>query len=270
MSVILLVDNGSRRAAATLQLRQLAAAVTERTGQTVYPVSLQHADGIDPQALSGVPAQIFYPFLAQQLASGEQEFTIVPLFFGMSRALTSLIPQQLAELKKKYGEFEYRITDVVYPLPQGEPHLPQIFEDLVRATVRENRIPLQHVVLVDHGSPIPEVTAVRKQLAQVLQARLGDGVRLYQAVMERRAAKKYDFNGMLLEGLLENLVDSGVTQVIVAMMFFLPGRHAGAGGDIESICEQVQGSYPDIDIKITPLLSEHPALADILFKRIAG
>ena len=53
--------------------------------------------------------------------------------------------------------------------------------------------------------------------------------------MERRDGKQYEFN----EPLLENILGSGnfIKNVILAMLFISPGRHAGKDGDIDQICE---------------------------------
>ncbi len=267
MAVLLLVDNGSKRAAATLQLRQLAEVLSERVGQTVHPVSLQHSNHIDAEELDGVPAQIFSPFLSDQLEAGETEFRIIPMFFGVSRALTSFIPQQLSELTEKYGEFKCDIADVIYPLPQGDPRLSLMLNDLVHQTASDNRMSLKHVILVDHGSPIPEVTAVRQSVADELQKHLGDEVTLHQSVMERRGGKQYDFNGDLLEDILSKLAEDGVQQIVVAMMFFLPGRHAGAGGDIDGFCQEAMDRFAGLSVVQTPLLSQQPKLIDMLVDR---
>ena len=63
---ILLVDNGSHRAQATLSLRRIAAALSEKVGHKVNPVSLLHSTKVDPSELNGEPAQIFEPFIKAQ------------------------------------------------------------------------------------------------------------------------------------------------------------------------------------------------------------
>jgi len=85
-----------------------------------------------------------------------------------------------------------------------------------------------------------------------------------QAVMERREGKQYDFNGPLLEQWLEQKVARGEKSAIVALMFFLPGRHAGDGGDIEQICFRIEQQYPGFKVYITSLVAEHTGLIDLL------
>ena len=270
MATILLVDNGSRRAAATLQLRKLADALADKLMQPVYPVSLQHADAIDPSDLGGEPALMFANFVDQQLQQGVREFVVLPLFFGNSRALTSFIPQQVEQLSQAHGTFELRIADTLYPLPHGDPKLAEILYDNTVQTIELNDKEISHVVLVEHGSPLPEVNQVRRDVAGLLEGMLqarGNYV-LEQAVMERRKGEQYDFNGDLLEHWLSEKAQQGINHIVVAMLFVLPGRHAGEGGDIVSICEAVMQQYPQMHVVITPLVSEHDRLIDILEARL--
>ncbi|MCW8962347.1 MAG: hypothetical protein OQL16_01030 [Gammaproteobacteria bacterium] len=168
MPCILLVDNGSRRASAGLQLRRLSAALSARVGQQVHPVSLQQSHKIDPSLLDNQPAQIFNEFLEQHLADGTREFIVLPLFFGNSRALTSFIPEQVRELEIRHGEFTLRVAHTLYPLPDGEPLLAEILHANILQTAKQHDMDIGHVVLVEHGSPLPEVNQVRRSLAERL------------------------------------------------------------------------------------------------------
>ena len=264
MPVIMLVDNGSLRANATTGLRLLAKKLGDKTSLNIHPVSLKHSDKISPDQLGGTPAQTFRNFMAQQLEKGECEFVLLPLFFGKSRALTSFVPDEIAVLKDQFGEFKLDIAETLYPLPEGEEGLVDIIYDHVISSTK----PLKNIVLVDHGSPIPQVTAVRQHLAQSVQQKLPEGVVLEQAVMERRKGKEYDFNGDLLEHWLTQKAEAGETHVAVILMFFLPGSHAGEGGDIIEICESLMEKFPSFNISISPLISEHQKLVNILQKRL--
>ena len=268
MPVILLCDNGSVRANATLQLRKLTAELSNKTGHMIHPVSLQHADKIPAADLNGTPANVFCNFISQQLANGEREFILIPLFFGQSRALTKFIPDEINILKKQYGEFTLEITEVIYPIPEGEDLLSEIIYDHVYSTADKNNLPLKNIVLVDHGSPVAKVTAVRQHLAQTVQNKLPPDCPLEQAVMERRECKEYDFNGDLLKDWLTRKALSSETSAIVILMFFLAGKHAGSGGDIVEICDSVMTEHPTFKISISPLITEHPNFLDILQKSL--
>jgi len=296
--IILLVDNGSTKAEATLQLRKIAKQLSERTNQQIYPVSLQHADVISADALGGGEASVLKDFLQRQLKLGKRDFIILPLFFGKSRALTKFIPDVQAELEEEFGTFNLKIADTLFPLPKSDTRLADIIFDNIQMVVEESLLskhtpPLLHdefnndiyhvkvggcaslnnIVLVDHGSPSPQITAVRNGVADQVQAKLGN-VKLEQAVMERREGKQYDFNGELLEDWLIAKAQQGVsgeeTSAIVALLFSLPGRHAGEGGDIVTICESVMQRYPNFKIGISPLVGEHPLLLEILADRLNG
>lgn len=265
MPEYLLLDNGSKRPEASLRLRQLAADLARHSGRSVHPVSLQHADAIPAEALGGSPAQTFAPFLRRQCRQGQREFVGIPLFFGESRALTSFIPQQLEALREEFPDLSFELAPVTYPLPEGEP----LLADILHAHIQQGRELLgesARVVLVDHGSPSPDITAVRQALAAELDRRYS--LVPAQAVMERREGPEYDFNGPLLEDWLAQEAARGTDEVIVAMQFFLPGRHAGEGGDVESICQGVVERYPHLRVHITPLISEHPGLLDLLIQRM--
>ncbi|MBC8210138.1 MAG: cobalamin biosynthesis protein CbiX [Gammaproteobacteria bacterium] len=268
MPTIMLADNGSSRPAATLQLRQLASRLSRKCGMTIHPVSLQHADRIGADRLQGSPAQLLKPFIAAQLQQGQREFVLLPLFFGPSKAISSYVPEQLELLTRQYGEFSLHIADPIYPLPQGEPVLTTIIYEHILQTAMQQSLQLNNIVLVDHGSPQPQVTAVRQHLVQQLHKMLPQAVQLEQAVMERRTQAAYDFNGELLQHWLIKKAQAGETSAIVALQFFLPGSHAGAGGDILEICQQVMQQYPAFRIAICPLVADHPALIDILLARL--
>jgi sirohydrochlorin ferrochelatase len=270
MPELLLVDNGSSRPESTLRLRRLGAALGERLGTRVHPVSLQHADRIPPDALGGMPADTLEPFLRRALAEGMRDFLAVPLFFGPSRALTQFIPDTVSALTAQRGPLRLRIAPELCPLPPGEPRLVDILADQTRLTAKAEGIPLRRVVLVDHGSPLPEVSAVRQWLAQRLRRQLGDGVELREAVMERRPGAAYDFNGWLLSDVLADLAqEDPETPVILALLFLAPGRHAGAGGDIAAMAAAAQDAHPGLRVHPSQLVGEHPALIDILADRAA-
>lgn len=268
--VIILADNGSRRAAATLSLRRIAADLASSCGREVHAVSLQHADKVDADELGGVPAEVLPGFLRRQLSQGRRKFVLLPLFFGKSRALSQLIPEQVEALSREFGPFVVRVADVLSPMPQGEPLLADILADNVTRGCAEKGAEADCVIVVDHGSPLPEVTAVRAKVTMTLRERLVDGIWLSQAVMERRTGTEYDFNGQLLGDLLDTCVRPGrdAAVVVLAMMFISPGRHAGPGGDIEAICEQAMARNPGLQVIISPLIGEHPLLIDILESRL--
>ena len=246
----------------------LASALQEASGQTIFPVSLQHANHIDPGLVDGRPALTFESFLRDQVHAGKREFLVLPLFFGQSRALTSFIPDIITRLQNELGPFEVVLADVLCPLPGGEDRLTHILCDNIDVTLRAYGMTNARVILVDHGSPTREVAAVRELLASQMRKLLGSEVPLYEAVMERRAGSDYDFTGRLLEEVLVELASEADTPVVLSMLFLSPGRHAGAGGDITSIRDKATAAHPSLQVIITPLIGEHPGLVTLLLERL--
>jgi sirohydrochlorin ferrochelatase len=264
---ILLIDNGSTRPQATRNLRHLAAELGRCSGHRVHPVSLQHADRIAAEALDGSPAHILEFFLSTQLSRGVRDFLAVPLFFGVSRALTTFIPNLLESLQLKYGPFRLKVSDVLYPLPQGEPRLASVLKDNIAPLISATSQP--RVILVDHGSPLPKVTEVRVRIARELKLLLPHDVQFSQAVMERREGSEYDFNGELLERVLQEEARRDLhSPIVLSLLFLSPGRHAGQGGDITTLCSEAEGRTPGLRIRISPLVGENPRLIEILQDRL--
>jgi sirohydrochlorin ferrochelatase len=258
----LLVDNGSLEPAATLGLRELAAQLSARTGHPVAPVSLLHSSGIGPTHLGGQPAEILFPSLERRLAAGENDFLILPLFFGPSRALTDYIPENVARLRAKHPELQLRVAAPLY-----QPHddrLARIFVEQIVVEMME--FSSDRIVVVDHGSPVAAVTAVRDELAREVGRLLGSHVVVAPASMERRPGPEYDFCNPLLADLLAS-PPWNTGPVVVAMQFLLPGRHAGPDGDVAEICRAAEAANPELKTRMTKLIAEHPLLVEILVDR---
>ena len=258
----LLVDNGSLEPAATLALRKLAARLCARLGQKVEPVSLLHSSAIDPKLLAGSPAKLLVPVMERRLAANRPEFTIIPLFFGPSLALTEYIPENIARLREKYPKLKVAMAAPLFAA--GDDRLAQILEEHVVAQL--GPVPAR-VALVDHGSPVAAVTAVRNELASQLAVRLGSRVvAVAPCSMERRPEPAYAFNEPLLAGLL-NTAPWTEGRVIVALQFLAPGRHAGKDGDVAKLCRAAEAKHPKLKTAPTALVGAHPLLVEILADR---
>ena len=129
---------------------------------------------------------------------------------------------------------------------------------------------MPQVALVDHGTPSARVNEVRCRLERELRSLLGDRAAVVTAAsMERRPAPQYDFNEPLLESLLGTPpFDSG--DVIIAMAFLSPGRHAGVGGDIDAILADARASHPALRTHTTPLLASQSLVTRVLGDRVAA
>ena len=56
--------------------------------------------------------------------------------------------------------------------------------------------------------------------------------------------------------------------VIVAMAFLQPGRHAGEGGDVAQIIERALAGSPGLRVHLTPLLASQPLVHEVLRDRV--
>ncbi|MGB5831277.1 MAG: CbiX/SirB N-terminal domain-containing protein [Thiohalocapsa sp.] len=161
------------------------------------------------------------------------------------------------------------VSPVLCPLPIGERRLIDILEDHTRESIELRGFTQVVIVLVDHGSPFPEVTAVREWLGSGLARRFVGQTRVTQAVMERRKGRQYDFNGELLENVIAAIGSEGrSSRIVLAMQFISPGRHAGERGDIANIIQRAMHHHPHVEVAASRLVSEHPVFADILWDRL--
>ncbi len=271
---LLLLDNGSLEPAATLSLRRIAAELGRALGREVLPLSLLHSHKVPAEALGGVAAEILEPALKRRLAAGQNGFDVVPLFFGPSGALTEYLPARLEVLRKTWPELDLRVAPCLAEPAGSEEGGEGVEGDGVLLDILEEHVAgrldgtgAQRVILVDHGSPRAEVTEVRDRLARQLAQRLGGRVAgVAAASMERRPEPEYDFNEPLLERALRALPE-GPCEVVLAMLFVSPGRHAGPGGDIVQICEAACAERPGLHVRMTPLVGEHPGLVRLLARR---
>ena len=222
---MLLVDNGSLEPAATLNLRRVAAALEATAGRAVAPVSWKHSDRIPAERLEGRPASTLGPFIREQFARGERVFHVLPFFISPQGAIGSSLRRDLEQLQAELGPFSFTFgaglseTGVIV----------RIVAERIRETARAAGLVSPPVVLVDHGGPSAASAALRDRLAAEVAAELG------REFTPPVAASMEGDHPPLLAEVLSAPAHAG-RDVIVALLFLSPGRHAGPGGDIAEIC----------------------------------
>lgn len=267
---IFLIDNGSLRADAVLALRRLAMQLSERVGMRVQPVSLLHSSKIPASDLEGVSAPVMKPALRRLIAAGERELVCVPLFLGPSRGITAYLQDLIAEARQLSPDLKVVVADflVGVDVDDPDPRLAAMLAAHVRRTIASCGSVQPRVALVDHGTPVEIVNRVRNAVAAQLADLLrGEVAAVAPCSMERREGPEYDFNEPLLER-LDQLAGWSGSDVIVALFFLLPGRHAGAGGDVAQICDGLIERCALKSAVRTPLLNGHPLLIDLLADRL--
>ena len=273
---IVVVDNGSRRPAATLALRETAAALSSRLGREVLPASLGFSDSAGGVLLSATLAEL----AARSDVDGA---VIAPLFLGPSDSLRKGVASCAAGLPPN---FELRLGACLVD-EEGAKDDRRVARALAAQVLhvaraqglhrrRGGREPLK-VLVVDHGTPSARVNAVRARLASDVGALLSRhaptsfrGSTVGAASMERRDDPRYDFNEPLLERALAS-APFNEGDVILAMAFALPGRHAGEGGDVAQIVERARRQEGSAALRVhtTPLLAGHSLVLDVLAQRAA-
>lgn len=268
--VIFLIDNGSLRPEAALEMRCTAARLSDRTGKQILPVSLLHSSKIPAIKLFGSKAMTVKTALHQWITAGQRSFVLVPLFLGPSRAITGYLQELVKEACQQTPDVNFTITP---PLAGENPEAPdirlaEILTAHVRKTLRESGLHSAKIAVIDHGTPEKKVNQVRNAVAaQVLDLLGNDAEAVAACSMERRESIEYDFNEPLLEN-LGQLQGWHGSDLIVAMFFLLPGRHAGLDGDVADICKKLTDQSLFRSIHQTSLIGSHPLLLDILADRL--
>jgi sirohydrochlorin ferrochelatase len=248
----------------------LAAALSAHLGHAVQPISLLHSTKVETAALGGVPARLLEPALVEFFSANPAgEAVLMPLFFGPSAALTEYVPARVAAVRERFPHARVRLAPWMVNPAETDSRVAEILADQVRQTARARSWVRPHVILVDHGSPQPSVAVVRNHLGAQLRALLGDTVAgLAVASMERREGAAYDFNEPLLATVLSTPpFNSG--EVVIALQFLSPGRHAGPGGDIAEICQSAEEANPGLQTQMTEPIAADARLVALLTGRLA-
>jgi sirohydrochlorin ferrochelatase len=266
--VCILVDNGSLKPEAILALRRVAEQLAFRTNVDFRAAGLLHSDKVDASHLGGRPARVFVESMQELLEEGHRNFLILPFFLGPSLGIVDWLPKKLEAFRNNYQDLKVKIASPLFGNGDGTEALAGVIQDRVREVVQREGLRRPFIALVDHGTPAIAVSEVRERVVEIAESLLGDKVAgLASCSMERRPEPEYDFNDPLLVDLLQdrNLVPAG--DVVVALLFLSPGRHAGAGGDVEMICEEARRGRSDLRTFLTYPLGEHPAIVDLLEQR---
>ncbi|EDQ90088.1 uncharacterized protein MONBRDRAFT_31996 [Monosiga brevicollis MX1] len=289
-AVVILVDNGSLRAASFRSLMRsahlLAQRLDPREVATVVPASLRFSDRIKPSALNGARGEVLTHAVQRALDAGYQTIVITPFFIAPSDQLRGTIPTMLQPLIRSREEPDTAPPRVVVARAlvdpedgQNDQRIARALCDNVLATLDEHdwRQRPCTVAVVDHGSPTPAVTHVRNLLGTWVRDQLHQHMAQAPAVvacsMERRPDPEYDFNEPLLESLPQRGLLPPGHALVVAYAFLSPGRHAGKGGDIDQIIKAMLMGPEAASLNSAPavfktnLLGQHPIVIDILRDR---
>lgn len=267
LPITLLVDNGSLSPEAILNLRNIAQMLSKRLGHLVHPVSLAYSDRVPINALEDIPAETLESCVCHHMEKGAQHFDILPFILAEDGGIAILLKRQLTSLNEANPQATFRLRPFLFnERSANNLSLATLLAERVRALIAERHLKQPAVILVDHGSPRPQAAYVRNVIAGQLTALLdGEIGPLGAASMERRKGEAYAFNEPLLQTRLQA---EGFNRgdVIVALLFLAPGKHAGASGDIAAICAAAEAKQPDLRLHLCQPLGTHPGIIELLEK----
>ena len=266
--VCFLFDNGSLRATATLSLRATARQLAAELGVEVRAVSLLHSSSVNPVEVDGKAAQLLEPALVEFLEENPMiDVVALPLFFGPSAALTDYVPGRLAMLSGKFPQARLRLARWLVDPIETDDRIARALADAARRKVVGENLVRPKIVVVDHGSPQRAVSEVRNFLGSQIAVMLADLTETVAvASMEKRPGSEYAFNDPLLaERLRTPPFDHG--DVVVALQFLSPGRHAGPDGDVARICAEARRERPELHTHLAETIASDQRVVAVLADR---
>lgn len=264
---VVLFDNGSIRPEAHQLLREVAEDLTLRSGRAVLPASLAHSEKVDPQLLGGKPAALFQPLIESLHAEGVQRIDTLPFLLSPGGAIAAIHQRQSQQLQATHPHLSIRgLPGLFDPNRVGPSVLARALVERFHQAREDLGWHRPDVVMVDHGSPRASSAFVRNFIGGQVSALLQETEihRFAVASMERREGEAYDFNDPLLEKVLADWAPD--TQGVIVLLFFLsPGRHAGEGGDIDSICREIpRNNTETLPYHLTDPLGHLPMIREAL------
>lgn len=245
--------------------------MAELSGVAVTPVSLLHSNRITADRLGDKPAVLLEPALEKAAQAGYRNLVALPLFFGPSGAMVDYLPPRLDALRSQFPDANIHLgPSLESEYDDSAQLLARALRSEITAAAAKHSLLHPAVIVTDHGSPLPTVTAVRNRIGRELnQLRLPDWASVTVASMERREGEEYAFNEPLLEDALPAAAAAGFREIVVAQQFLFSGRHAGPGGDITEICEKFTQASPDVVVKTTNPIGESDEVMQLLQRRLS-
>lgn len=248
-------------------MRRVAQKLSTASSFVVRPVSLLHSDKIVSSKLNNESGETIETFLASEPGRNEKKLLILPFFLGPSRGITEWLIEKLQDWQKKDSGRTFKILDTLHL--GNEKILAHALYLQIEQIRLEKKLEHPHVAMVDHGTPVFEVNQVREKVGVELNSLfLKGGFSFNTCSMERREGDEFAFNDPLLEQVLAKWGRLGVGQVVLAMFFLLPGRHAGKDGDLVEICNDAEKQFPQMKIFQTVPLGEEKIIFEILMGRL--
>ena len=117
---------------------------------------------------------------------------------------------------------------------------------------------LKALILIDHGSKVPEANEMLKLISERIIQRQDSCFDIIKYCHMELASPT-------LEDAFSECVENGASNITVHPYFLVPGRHSKT--DIPNMVKEILNHYPNIKCKITEPLGFHDKIIDIILER---
>lgn len=116
------------------------------------------------------------------------------------------------------------------------------------------------IILVDHGSRLPESNRLVETVAEALRARFVNDIGIIEPAHMELAEPS-------IATALTRCIARGANEIVVLPYFLGPGRHWTT--DIPNLTAAAASQFPGITFRVAPPLGLDDLLLDLLFKRLS-
>lgn len=116
------------------------------------------------------------------------------------------------------------------------------------------------IILVDHGSRLPESNRLVETVAEALRARFVNDIGIIEPAHMELAEPS-------IATALTRCIARGANEIVVLPYFLGPGRHWTT--DIPNLTAAAASQFPGIAFRVAPPLGLDDLLLDLLFKRLS-
>jgi sirohydrochlorin cobaltochelatase len=226
---IILIGHGSLRSAGGASMIRIAARLRERGAAPVVEAAFLN---YSRPTLAEVVAKV--------VDAGAVQITIQPYFLIAG----AYVQDDLAALIREVAAANPALTFTVAPVLGEHPALAELAQVRAAAALVEARAePARpHLLLLAHGTPLPEANAPLYRTADQIATWLG---------LPGSTVAYLDCNAPTIPGAFADLAHRGVTQVLALPYFLHLGRHVAQ--DLPALINQARADYP----ALTVLAAQH-------------
>lgn len=114
------------------------------------------------------------------------------------------------------------------------------------------------VILLSHGSRLPEAQATLKKITAMVSANVENDFLVEGAALQ--------FNQPDLPAAIARIIERGAQKVVVVPLFLYMGLHMQR--DIPEILAEEKNRYPNVNISMSEHIGADPRLLDIIMDRV--